>query len=283
MKGVPESSGAGRNRPGGSPRRRRGVDVLKNKKHSALYRHIERLHGERPWGALLDAGTGVNSLQWIVGLETERWTAVSGSEGEADRARKAVEGAQRAQDRMVTGNWADPALLDGEVYDTVLADYLLGAIEGFAPYFQAYLFARLRPITRRALYVTGIEPYVPAARPDDEAARIIWEIGRFRDACVLLAGARPYREYPARWAADQLQRAGFAVHEVKHYGIRYKELFVNAQIDMRAPGLEKMADRDLARALKAHGEALRAEALDMIRKEGGLRSCRNYVIAAEPV
>ena len=80
-----------------------------------------------------------------------------------------------------------------------------------------------------------------------------------------------------------MQRAGFAVRKVKHFTIRYKERFVNAQIDMCAPGLEALADRALARALGERGEALRAEALDVISAEGALRYCRNYVVAAEPV
>ena len=256
---------------------------MNKRKHSALYRYIERLHGDRPWGAMLDAGTGVNSIRWVAELATESWTAVTGSEGEADRARTAVRAAQRPQDRIVLGNWADAGLLKGEVYDTVLADYLLGAVEGFAPYFQAYLFTRLRSATRNVLYVTGLEPYVPAARPENRAARVVWEIGRFRDACILLAGDRPYREYPSQWVVDNVQRAGFAVRNVKHFTIRYKEQFVKAQIEIGMRGLETLADRALAKTLKDRGEALRAEALDVISNEGALRSCRNYVITAEPV
>ena len=54
------------------------------------------------------------------------------------------------------GNWVDPNLLKGAQYDTVLADYLLGAIEGFAPYYQPYLFKRLRPLTRKMLSLIHI-------------------------------------------------------------------------------------------------------------------------------
>ena len=252
-------------------------------KHSALFHHIEHLQGARPWGVMLDAGTGVNSIRWVSDLKTERWTAVTCSVGEAKRTREAISGAQRPQDRIVIGNWADASLLKGEVYDTVLAGYLLGAIEGFSPYFQSYLFARLRPVTGARLYLTGLEPYVPTDRPGTRAGRLLWEIGRFRDACMLLAGNRPYREYPAQWAVDHVQSAGFAVRGVKHFNIGYKEQFVNAQIDMCARGLDAMEDRKLAQALKARGEALRATAHDEIKKEGALRHCRNYVIAAEPV
>lgn len=266
-----------------------GLPPVTGRKHPPLFRYIQRLQGDRPWGTLLDAGTGVKSIRWIADLATERWTAVSASPRHAEQVRGAVKAAKRPNDhgdrgdRIITGNWLDPELLKREIFDTVIADYLLGAIEGFVPYFQPYLFGRLRPLTRNVIYVKGLEPYVPAVRPDSRAGRLVWEIGRFRDACVLLGGDMPYREFPAKWVADHLQSAGFAVRSVKHFDIRYKETFVNAQIDLCAPGLDKLTDRDLAQALKTRGEALRAEALELISTEGALHFGRNYVIAAEPV
>lgn len=124
---------------------------------------------------------------------------------------------------------------------------------------------------------------MPTSRPDTDAARVLWDIGRFRDACMLHGGAIPYREYPAGWVVDNLRMTGFEVLDVKHFDIRHKALFVNAQVDICAPMLEKLEDRDLAEALKARGETLRAEALDTIKSEGGLNAGRNYVIAARPI
>ena len=252
-------------------------------KHSKLYRHIEEQQGARPFGALLDAGTGANSLRWVVSLKTDRWTAITGSAQEADIARDAIGGAQRPQDQIVLGNWADERLLAGAAFDTVIADYLLGAVEGFAPYYQNYLFSRLRPLTRSALYVIGLEPYVPTARPQTESARLLWEIGRFRDACVLLKGGLPYREYPAQWVRDELKLAGFSVKSVEHFKISFKHLFVDAQINIAVHGLDRLGDPALVSALKARGESLRSHAQQLIARDGALRGCRNYVIAAEPV
>jgi len=256
---------------------------VKAKKHPRLLRYMQRLQGDTPWGSFLDAGTGVQSIRWVADLGTERWTAVSASPRHAQRVRDAITQVQRPDDRILVGNWVDPDLLKGETFDTVMADYLLGAVEGFAPYFQPYLFKRLRPLTGKRLYIKGLEPYVPTMRPEDKAGRLLWEIGRFRDACVLHGNDIPYREYPAGWVIDNLQMTGFAVLKVKHFDIRYKTLFVNAQIDVCAPILEKLQDRKLAEALKARGEALRVEALEIIETEGALCSGRNYVIAAEPV
>lgn len=249
---------------------------------SAVFRYIEDLQGNAPWGSFLDAGTGTHSMGWIAGLETERWTAVSGSEGHAIQVRDAVEAQRRPQDRIVVANWADPRLLAGETFDTVLADYLLGAIEGFAPYFQETLFARLRPLTGKRLYVVGVEPYV-TGRPRDEAGRMVWEIGRFRDAALLLAGEQPYREFPMRWTEDMLARSGFRVTAARTFAIRYKERFVNSQIGMALMRLERVEDRALAEALIRHGEAIRQHALAMVGSEGGMRHGFDYVIAAEPV
>jgi len=244
---------------------------------------MEERQGERPWGTMLDAGTGANSLRWVNSLDTERWVAVTGSQGEAEIARQALAEADQLRGQIVVGNWAQNDFLQGELYDTVLADYLLGAIEGFAPYFQPYLFRRLRPMVRGRLYVTGLEPYIPQIQPQSVDAQLIWQIGRFRDACVLLKGGMPYREYPAPWAADQIRGAGFAVLSTKHFKTSYKDTFVNAQINIALRGLDRIGDEALAAALTEHGEALRQNALDVIQKEGALGSCRNYIIVAEPI
>ena len=251
------------------------------KKHPPLFRYIQKLHGSKPWGSVLDAGTGVQSLRWMADIGTESWTAVSAAASHAAPLRKALGKAIRKQDRIIIGNWIDASLLKGEIFDTVIADYLLGAVEGFSPYFQPFLFRRLRPLTGKTLYVKGLEPYVPINRPETKAGQLIWEIGRHRDACILLGGDVPYREYPAQWVVDQLKIAGFAVQSVKHFGIRHKARFVNAQIDLCMPGLERIEDRNLAQALKPRGEALRGEALVHIEAEGALGFGRNYVIAAE--
>ena len=256
---------------------------LSTRKHPRLLRYIQQLQGDRPWGSFLDAGTGVQSIRWVVDIATERWTAVSASAPHAEQVRAATQDMRRADDRIIVGNWVDPNLLKGETYDTVMADYLLGAIEGFSPFYQPYLFKRLRPLTRKTLYVKGLEPYVPTPRPEDKAGRLLWEIGRFRDACVLHGGGLPYREYPAGWVVDNLHMSGFKVRNVKHFDIRYKGLFVNAQIDIALSMLGPLADRDLAQALTARGEALRTEALELIESEGALSAGRNYVIEAEPV
>ena len=255
----------------------------KARKTSPLFRHMQAQQGGRPWGRVLDAGTGPASLRWIAGLETDSWTAITASERERTLSREAVSDQIRAQDRILKGSWTDPTLLEGEHFDTVIADYLLGAIDGFAPYFQSFLFARLRPLVGRTLYVSGLDPYVPLTRPDDRVMRMLWSIGRYRDSCMLLSGRMPYREYPADWVSDHLQASGYRVDQIWHFNIRFNRHFVDAQIDMCRPGLDALDDRELATSLLRHGETLRQQAHDIIRSEGALRAGRNYVVCATPI
>ena len=252
-------------------------------KPSALFQHIERQQNGRPWGSFLDAGTGVKSISWVATLATERWTAITAAPQDAARIQDATQEVRRPQDKILLGNWAKADLLKGETYDTVLADYLLGAVEGFAPYFQSYLLARLRPMTGKILYLTGAEPYVPSNRPTTEAGRLVWEIGRFRDACLLLSGELPYREYPSAWVSDQLKRSDFSVQSVERFPNRYKANFVTSQIDLSLEALKQVDDETTARALSERGERLRANALALIATDGALAHGYDYVIAAEPV
>lgn len=256
---------------------------LKKQIKSKFFAHIEQEQKHTPWGSFLDAGSGLHSLQWVSQLNTDRWTAVTGAPQDAKAMHAATDGICRPQDQIVLGNWAKADLLKGEVYDTVLADYLLGAIEGFAPYFQPYLFARLRPLTGKVLYVTGAEPYVPENEPSTQAGRIVWQIGRFRDACLLLSGELPYREYPSAWVMDQLTRSGFKPRSVKRFATRYKERFVRTQIDLSLDALKRVHDQNTSKALSEWGECLRQDAFAVIAAEGSLDHGSDYVIAADPV
>jgi len=235
---------------------------------NSMYRIVQNMHGDQPWGSVLDAGTGRGSMSWLLSLDTARWTAITGAQSMADQVTRQIGGRMRAQDRLVTGNWMDPTLLAGEHYDTVLADYLVGAIEGFAPYWQDRVFARLRPLVGRRLYVIGLEPYVPYF-PADLAGSLVCEIGCLRDACLLLGGERPYREYPMDWVLRQLRLAGFKPLDTQRYGIRYGERFVNSQLDMCDERLRRLKDRGLALAMTEHVAQLRERALAVIAAEGG--------------
>jgi len=93
--------------------------------------------------------------------------------------------------QIVIGNWDDstgsPSLCENEMYDTILSDYLVGAIDGFSPYFQDLIFPRLSQHLKPGgrLYVVGLNPIPDNAEGD---ANIICKVTKLRDACILLAG-----------------------------------------------------------------------------------------------
>ena len=254
---------------------------VRSVKGSSLYNFVEEQQGEVPFGRVLDAGTGPRSLRWLLGLATESFTAVTGSPVQATRLRKLVADSLRPQDRVMAGNWADQDLLAGEQFDTVIADFLLGAIERFAPYFESRLFERLRPLTAKRLYVTGIQPYV-IDRPKNEAGALIWEIGRHRDACLLLSGQRLHREYPLQWVLAELSRSGFKPIAARKFPVAYKGDFAPSQMELWRGGVERMTDRALAQSLLAYGEVLTQRELAHVEKHGALSHGFAYAVAADP-
>ena len=160
----------------------------------ALFSTLQRFQGAAPWGSVLDAGTGDHSLRWLLSCNPRRLDASTGAAARQRSMAARFAPELRPQDRLIAGNWTDPLLLHGEVYDQVLADYLLGAIDGFAPYFQDRLFARLRPHVGQRLYVVGLAPYPEPG--DDPGGQLIWEIARLRDAAILLL-AEPWTAWDA--------------------------------------------------------------------------------------
>ncbi|QEI07274.1 class I SAM-dependent methyltransferase [Pigmentiphaga aceris] len=247
-----------------------------------LFDFIRDYQGEQAWGSVLDAGTGQHSMRWLTGLDTERWSAVTGAASMAQQLHQDFDAQMRTQDSLVLGNWSDQNLLAGERFDIVLADYLLGAVEGFAPYTQDRLFKRLFPLVGKRLYLIGLEPYV-THYPADEGGRLLVDIGRLRDACLLLAGELPYREYPSDWVVRHLEQAGFRVDTVQHFPIRYRERFVNGQLDMCVHRIKRLQDRVLADALDAHVKSLRSRALGLVAQNNGIRLGADYVVVAEPI
>lgn len=246
-----------------------------------LYTKLEQINGDRRWGRMLDAGTGPASMRWVQSLDTKSWVAVTGSKKMHEKVSAQAAPGIRHCDNVVLGNWMEPDLLSGQVYDTVLADYLLGAIEGFAPYWQDQLFRRLRPHVGQRLYIVGLEPYVPYLT-DDPAGKLIVEIGRVRDACLLLGRDHPYREFPMDWALRNLVHSGYRVLDAQRYPIRYGEKFINSQLDMSSAVLNYIKDRSLALAMQQHIADLRRRALSASRQLGGLEYGHDYVIVAEP-
>jgi hypothetical protein len=244
-----------------------------------LFAYLKTLRADRRWGRVLDAGTGWHSLDWLCGLSTDSVTAVTACPERAARLSQQLAASLRPIDRVLVGNWVDEELLRGEVFEVVLADYLLGAVDRFAPYYQSRLLQRLRRHVGEVLYLVGLEPY---GDPDHSAdASLVTRIANLRDAVLLHAQDRPHREYPRWWTQQELERHGYRVISTRSFPISYGKSFVEAELDVCREALSRVP-RALAQALKEHERYLRAEALAHIHRKGPLNWGFDYVIEAVP-
>jgi hypothetical protein len=248
----------------------RGRDrVLESHASCRIFGLVERLQNESnlPWGDVLDAGTGEHSLSWLVSLPTRSLTAVTGEPERQVELTYLARNVFRDSDAVIAGNWLDPSLLAERQFDTVIADYLLGSVEGFAPGFQTEMFARLRPLVRQRLYVIGLSP-LPLTADESPGGRLLIEIGRARDMCILAAGRRPFREYEKEWARAQLERSGFAIEHITAVTSTYTRSFLRNQIAVAEFMLGK-AEARLAREGYGAGAAAFAFPSRYARLYGG--------------
>ncbi len=119
--------------------------IPKNIMTDILFSTIEKFHGGRSWGKFLDAGTGLHSLKWVQGLNTISWDAITADHNMKNQilSDSDVAAAIRSEDRLLVGNWMDDKFCETlGTYDTILADYLIGAVDGFSPYEQDAIIER---------------------------------------------------------------------------------------------------------------------------------------------
>lgn len=230
-----------------------------------LFDTVTRWNGGRNWGKFLDAGTGAHSLRWLSKLETVRWDAITADEQMRQKCFDDKEVIIRpTADHVLTGNWMDPDFCSKlpKDYDTILADYLIGAVDGFSPYTQDLVISQLRNhlnVNNGRLYVIGMNPIPDKA--DGGLGEIVCEVRRARDACILLANHRPYREYPLEWMKRHLTQSGFKVLHTKNFTILHSEESIMRQIRVASSKLPLMPPsakygmdaylKDLAQRVKA--------------------------------
>lgn len=176
----------------------------------------------------------------------------------------------------------EEALLKGQTFNTILADYLVGAIDGFSPYFQDQIFHRLihhlAPGGR--MYIIGLQPIPDSVSGD---ANIFCKITKIRDACILLANHRCYREYPLDWIERHVKRAGLDVVESSKYPIRYDHATMLRQINVGRSKLKLFPSKDMAKSMGKVLDDLEKESLEVTKRQEGGRITLgfDYVVVAE--
>ena len=262
-------------------------------------------------GDVLDAGTGSHSLRWMASvLHRDRlleslgddcgattttttttaprvsmrsYTAVTADDAMRKRVyEEARELGVEGMGDVVIGNWNDDSLLTGRKYDTILADYLVGAIDGFSPYFQDLALSRLCRHLKSGgrMYVIGLQPVPDAVVGDGD---VFCRITKVRDACILLAGHRCYREYPVDWIERHMMNAGLDVVTTRTYPIRYDHPTMVRQINVGRSKLKFFPSKGMAKEMGLVLDGLEKESLEVTRrqKDGRITLGFDYVVVAE--
>ncbi|KAG8458008.1 hypothetical protein KFE25_012679 [Diacronema lutheri] len=249
---------------------------------------------EPPRLRVLDAGTGRSSVSWLLRSPfVGSWAAVTASgvmEREVAGVVAAAEGARAAgapplpPGRVVRASWDEPDCLRGEAFDAVVADYLLGAVDGFTPYRQDVLFERLLQhlAPNGTLVVVGLEPIPNDAPPP---ADVVSKCARLRDAVFLHAGQRPYREYPLQWVTRALRRAGMRVALVRRFPILYSVQDLVKELNTarsRLPAVRERSGARFADALAEHIDAVEATTRARLAEQPGgkLGFGEDYLVCA---
>ena len=248
-----------------------------------LFSTIERYHEQKPWGRMLDAGTGVNSVKWMLGLDCEDWLGITADRRMKDNVVKEAKLEADESDRIVVGNWMEESFCSTlGMFDTIVADYLFGAVDGFSPHTQDLVMKKLKQHLKPggALYIIGMYP-IPdhASGPAD----IIAEIRRVRDSCILLAGHRPYRELPSEWVIRHLIKEGFEVRKTRNFNILHSKDSAVRQIRVARSKLDLMENGAVRGGMQLYLDDLEAR-VEEIMEESDTKSLtlsHDYVIAAD--
>jgi hypothetical protein len=231
------------------------------------------MQGDIPFGRVLDAGTGLHSLRWLVTLQSvHSFVAITADEALRTTCQRELQALEYDTDRgeIMVGNWFphastssmnssssriqnDTIHLEPESFDVILADYLIGAMDGFSPYHQDEIFDILAHYLKPGgrLYVVGLQPIPDSVATEDgchdASAEIVCKVRRIRDACILLAGHRCYREYPVYWVERQLTRHNCSTEdgtwthlETRTFPILYRHETIVKQINVGRSKLRYM-------------------------------------------
>ena len=228
-------------------------------------------------GTILDAGTGEQSTRWLLEQECASWTGVTACPRVLELLQDGFGKKLRRQDRFVLGNWSDPHLLSGEVYDTVIAHYLLGAVERFEPYQQQLLFRRLRRLVGGKMYVIGLQPLSVPSTSDEVLVKQLLD---YRDSGLVFSGGRPYREYPFSWVQNNLEDSGFRILSTRCFSNHIGEPFVERLMSSTFERVRLFDDSNFGSSFRDYGERLWLSAKNRLAS-GPLPCSFDYLVTVE--
>jgi len=216
------------------------------------------------WGDIIDAGTGPESLAWLATCPVSTITAVTANESSKASTLNMVSSyLDPARDKILVGKWQDPEFLKGHQYDVVVADWLLGSVEFFAPHFQVHLLRRLKGLVKPGGWIlfNGREPD-SLKKANSTMGQVILDVDALRDAAMLLSLQHPYREIPQWWVEDELKNLGFEIRKRHVEALPIDPAYTLSQLHWAGDMIEKVRDEQLRSALQQ-----RYQQLDKLLKE----------------
>jgi hypothetical protein len=263
--------------------------VFVHGKDDVLFGCIESCQGDVPFGNFLDAGTGIHSLRWMATLllgKEKGMTSFTAITADVNMQRNVQQEAKNLGvlegNSIVVGNWFGDLELPLSQYDTILADYLIGAMDGFSPYQQDEMIPKLMKLLKPGgrMYIVGLEPIPDAA---EGPGNIICKVRQVRDACILLSGHRCYREYPLEWVERQISRTpNLSLIQSNKFPILYRYNTIQRQINVGRSKLSFFTLPSLAMSMKETLDDLDRQALKLT-SNGPIKFGFDYVVAAEKV
>lgn len=239
-----------------------------------------------PWGDVIDAGSGPDSLAWLASACTTRTImAVTANESSKESILQSVHPYLKpSQDKVLVGKWQDPDFLKGHQYDVVVADWLLGSVEFFAPHFQVRLMRRLKELVKPGGYMlfNGREPDHLRDNGTGTLRQILLDVDMLRDAATLLSLQTPYREMPQWWVETELKTLGFEVHKTHRMVIADNNPgWVQTQLDWAGHMVKMVQDPKLRTALEQRHEKLHERLNDFEPSPHELPFAYTYGIVAK--
>ena len=277
-------------------------------KDDALFGSIEQLQGQKPFGHILDAGTGLHSLRWIATLGEERgmtqFTAITADRTMQQNVQREVDALNVSHmGNVVIGNWfpssssstttttiitttggdggqSSPLDFPPNTFDVILADYLIGAMDGFSPYQQDLMIPKLSKYLKPGgmLYIVGLQPIPDVA---EGHANIICRVRQVRDACILLAGHRCYREYPVEWIQRQVQQWDpLELVTTTQFPILYKHATILNQINVGRSKFSYFPTPELAKEMKKVLDDLERQSIQAFQTVERIKLGFDYIVTA---
>ena len=201
----------------------------------SIFQHIQKEH-EGEWGNILDAGTGKKSLRWLLQLPSKGVWGVSASQ-------QMVKDLQGEGASLVQSKWGEhPPMEPGQVFDTILMDYLVGSLDTVEPYSQEILLDKISEYMApgATLYIVGNEPFPEVS--SSPSGTLLVRTAKLRDAALLTAGGRPLREQPLSWYLQELREHKFTIENVSKFPTIYGKGWVKMQLKAAVAALGDQQD-----------------------------------------